>query len=151
MLPDRSRWFHRLKSCSHACLSRTTVEALSPGQSGPNNACNASVKSLVLMPLRYSQGISSSTLLALRRYGGRILLVNRSRSSVGPAVVHARLGDRHGPDAGDDLTRRQVPVAHHLTPAAFIGQVGTGVDVLGDLGLDRLGQQLPGTTADQLR
>ena len=54
------------------------------------------------MPLRYSQGISSSMLLVFRRYGGRIFEENGSASSVRPAIVHARLLDLDRPDARHD-------------------------------------------------
>ena len=50
---------------------------------GPTSAARASLKSPVLMPLRYSQGISSSMLLVFRRYGGRIFEEKGSASSPG--------------------------------------------------------------------
>ena len=59
-------WYKRLEEGTYR-LPALTVVAESPGQSGPSKACRACVKSPVLTPLRYSQGISSSMLLALRR------------------------------------------------------------------------------------
>ena len=54
-----------------------------PGQSGPTRAFRASLKSPVLTPFRYSQGINSSMLLVFRRYGGRIFEVKGSAWSAG--------------------------------------------------------------------
>jgi hypothetical protein len=48
---------------------------------GPTSDANASLKSPVLIPLRYSQGINSSKLFVFRRYGGRILEEKDSASS----------------------------------------------------------------------
>ena len=53
-------------------LSRVTVLADNPLASGPSNAARASLKSPVLTPLRYSHGISSSTLLVPRPEGHRL-------------------------------------------------------------------------------
>src|SRR3954447_19250208 len=77
-LPTRGR---RVKSSywpCHTSFIRTTVVALSPDPSCPR-AARASVKSPVLIPFRYSHGTSSSMALVFRRYGGRILEVNRNR------------------------------------------------------------------------
>jgi len=43
----------------------------SPGASGPKRVCNASEKSPVETPLRYSQGNNASRLFDRRIYGGR--------------------------------------------------------------------------------
>ncbi len=78
-LSDRSRCDHVACSSCHVVSKRVTDVADKPLQFGPSNACNASVNPPVLMPLRYSHGISSSIDFALRRYGGRIDDLNRSR------------------------------------------------------------------------
>ena len=72
------------------------------------------------MPLRYSQGISSSMLLVFRRYGGRIFEEKGSAASVGAAIVHPRLLDLDRADAGGDRPLRQVAVADHLAMAALV-------------------------------
>src|SRR5579863_3118091 len=79
--PERSRWHQASYSWDHCSLSRTTTLGLKPAASGPISTCKASEKSPVEMPLRYSQGISSSMDLLFRRYGGRIDDEKRTRSS----------------------------------------------------------------------
>jgi hypothetical protein len=59
---------------------RITLVALRPEPSTPN-ADNASGKSRLLTPLRYSHGTSFSMLCARRRYGGRIALLKRNMRS----------------------------------------------------------------------
>src|SRR5437762_4727910 len=77
-LPSKDR---RLKFSYCPCqisFIRTTEVGLSPEPSCPRHA-SASGKSLVLIPLRYSHGTSSSIALVFRRYGGRIFEVKRNR------------------------------------------------------------------------
>ena len=83
-------------------LSRVTVEADSPAACGPTSAAKASLKSPVLTPFRYSQGISSSRLLVFRKYGGRIFEEKGSASSPRSPIQHPRLLNFHRTHAGGD-------------------------------------------------
>jgi len=60
----------------------------------------------------------------------------------GSAVAHSRLLDRRVAHGRLDRTLGQVAVAHHLLPAAFVAQVGALGQVVGDLGLDGVGEHL---------
>ena len=111
-------------------LEPDVVEAESPSARGPTRAARASLKSPVLTPLRYSQGINSSMLLVFRRYGGRIFEEKGAASSrsVDPAPAAAGLYRAH---AGRDRPLGQVAVADHLAMAGFVRQVRVAVDPLG--------------------
>ncbi len=94
----------------------------------------------MLTPLRYSQGINSSKLFVLRKYGGRILEEKDSASSVWPAIEHARLFDLDRPDARENRSLGQAAIADHLAVASFIAQLAMRLDPLGDFRFDRLSQ-----------
>ena len=113
-LPASDRLLQASYSACQTSLSRMTVVAERPGASGPSRAFRASLKSPVLMPLRYSQGISSSMLLVRRRYGGRIGRGERLPLVGGPAVTDPGLLDLDGPDAGLDGPLGEVAVADDL-------------------------------------
>src|SRR4029077_5060880 len=82
-VPSKDRFVHFWNSSSQTPLSRVIVVADRPAAEGPTSADNASLKSPVLTPLRYSQGINSSRLFVLRKYGGRILEEKDSASFLG--------------------------------------------------------------------
>jgi hypothetical protein len=81
---------------------------LRPAADGPTRAGSASEKSPEEIPLRYSQGISSSMALVFRRYGGKICDEKRTRpagsgdlsrtrgcrNSSGPTPVKSSRGGR---------------------------------------------------------
>ena len=116
----------------------------SPGQSGPSNAVRASLKPPVLMPLRYSQGISSSMLFALRRYGGRIFDGDR------PPIVHPRHGHLQRSDARNDRAWLGVAVADNLPMALPIRQVAVARDPRRRFGFDRLNKQVTSSTSQDV-
>ena len=77
-LPVSDRAAHwRCSSCQDS-VRRVMVLGDSPPTSTPTSACSASGKSLLEMPLRYSQGINASIARALRKYRGRIFELNFS-------------------------------------------------------------------------
>jgi len=71
-LPASEQVAQALNSSSQHVFIRVIVDAERPGASGPSNAANASLKSPVLMPFKYSHGSSSSIALVFRKYGGKI-------------------------------------------------------------------------------
>src|SRR6185295_9949596 len=79
--PCKDRWLQSWNSTCQTSLRRVIVEADRPLAAGPTSAAKASLKSPVLIPLRYSQGISSSMLLVFRKQGGRIFEEKGSASS----------------------------------------------------------------------
>ena len=82
--PENILHLHRLRAlCDAVIVGAGTVEADNPGAWGPSKAARASLKSPLLTPFKYSQGISSSTVFVFRRYGGRILELKRSAWSAG--------------------------------------------------------------------
>src|SRR5207245_3433510 len=68
----------------------------------------------------------------------------------GPAVTHPGLPDLDGADAGLDRPLGQVTVADDLLMARLVLQVRMGVDPGGDLGLDGLSQQRPGSSTQDV-
>jgi hypothetical protein len=58
--------------------------------------------------------------------------------------------DLHGPGAGQHRAWPGGPVAHRQAAAVLIAHAGELADAGGDLGLQRSGQHLPGTFADDL-
>ena len=65
---------------SQAAVNRAMFVGLRPAASSPSSTGSASRKSPVDNPRRYSSGSTSATCGDRRMYGGRIRLVNRSRS-----------------------------------------------------------------------
>lgn len=65
----------------------------------------------------------------------------------GPSIAHARLLHLDRADAGDQVPRRQVAVAHHRAKAVGGAQMRTGIDELGHLDLDRVREQSLGAVA----
>jgi hypothetical protein len=66
------------------------------------------------------------------------------------AVAHTRLANGDWPDAGHDLTLREMAVAHDALLARPGFQIGMLGEKLGNLGFDRLGQQRTRAAAQDL-
>ena len=62
----------RISLAAEAGKHRIKIAGDNPCASAPTSAARASEKSPVDTPFKYNQGISSSILLVLRRYGGSI-------------------------------------------------------------------------------
>ncbi len=65
-------------------------------------------------------------------------------------VVDPRRFDLDRPGRGQHLTGLVIAVAHHQAAAVLVELVGELLEVGGDLGLQRRGQHLAGTIADDL-
>jgi hypothetical protein len=101
------------------------------------------------MPLRYSHGTRSSIAVGLAQVPGEDLRGEAEPHAVliDAAVVHARLDHLDRPDARQDRPRRLAAVAHDQAVVRFIQVMLVGLDVLGDLVLDRLLQRPAGSRA----
>jgi hypothetical protein len=94
------------------------------------------------------QGISTSRLFDRRAYGGRI---DGDALALGSfAVAPTRLANGDPADAGHDLAFRKVAMAHDALPARLGLEIGVLCQKLGNLRLNRLGQQRTRAAAQDL-
>jgi hypothetical protein len=73
-----------------------------------------------------------------------------TRIRIYPLVIDPRRAHRDGTGSGEHFPFGVISVAHNQPAVILVDLAGVSVDVGGDLGLQRCGQHLPGTVADDL-
>ena len=139
-------------SSCHCAVSRVIVVADSPAPE-PRNCSKRRTEVTGRQPMQVQQRQHLGHLRGLarpRRQNRRGKPLPLTGIGVDALVVDPRRGHRHRPRRGQHLPLMVIAVAHHQPATVLVDLVGVGVDIGGDLGLQRRRQHLPGAVADDL-